>query len=128
MSTLIGRLLPAAFRRLQALSGVSILYHVHDELSVEVCAAVRTRPRITRSDVIDGIGFDAQRWDWLIAPGELVNPAGELITPAQGHWIERQSDGLIHLVTPDPNNSCWRYSDDTHIWRRIYTQEQTRQS
>lgn len=121
--TVLGRLIPATFRTLQRLTGVAVRYHYNDEQFISIELAVRTRPKPHRQDIVDGIGFDSLRWDWLIAPECLVDMSGNPIVPTVGHRIERLCDKLIHMVVRDPRENCWRWSDDSHAWRRVYTEE-----
>lgn len=125
MTTLLGRLLPVAFRQIQTLSGESVRYHVHSELVIDVPKAVLTRQRPTREEITDGVGFESRRWDWLIDPDCLVDSNGDCIVPDVGHRIERVCDGSIYLVTANSRGLCWHWSDSTEIWRRIYCEAQS---
>lgn len=123
--TLLGRLLPVAFRQIQTLAGEPIRYHVHRDLIVDIPKAVLTRQKPTREEITDAVGFESRRWDWLIDPDCLIDASGDCIVPDIGHRIERVCDSAIYLVTANTRGSCWHWSDSTEVWRRVYTEAQT---
>ena len=120
--TVLARVLIAARRSLLALNGVEIRYWIDTETFLTF-RAVRTKPKPIRQDIVDGIGIDSYRWDWLIAPDCLVDADGNKIEPQVGHRIERVCDELFHDVVRDPKENCFRWSDDTQVWLRVYTNE-----
>jgi len=122
--TVLGQVTRLQYQTLLALNGVEIRYHLDNETFVPL-RAVRTKPKPTRQDIIDGIGIDSYRWDWLIDPECLVDADGNRIVPQVGHRIERICDELMHDVVHDPRENCFRWSDDSQAWMRIYTQEFT---
>lgn len=117
------RLHQAAWRTAQSTNGESVVYHVHSTVSINIELAVLTQPKTGRVDITDSVGFESRRWHWLIDPNDLVLPNGNVIIPAHGHWIIRV-DGSKYIVTPDNNDLCWRWSDASQVWRRVFCQEQ----
>ena len=109
----------AAWRTLQRIRGVGIVYHVTTTKSLDIERAVLTQPRANR---IDGdIGLAMRQWQWLIDPEDLSINEEQLI-PAEGHWIMHGT--TRYKLTPgEGNNLVWRWSDAMHIWRRVFVEE-----
>jgi hypothetical protein len=113
----------AAWRSLQLIKGEAVVYNVHSTVSISIELAVLTQPKTGRIDITDSVGFESRRWNWLIDPNDLVLPNRTVIIPAHGHSITR-GDGSKYIVTPDNNDLCWRWSDASQVWRRVFCQEQ----
>lgn len=109
----------AAWRTLQRIRGELITYHITTTLSIEIALAVLTQPKAYR---VDGdIGLAARQWHWLIDPADLsIND--EQIIPQEGHWIMR-GDERYKLTPGEGNSLVWRWSDASHVWRRIFVEE-----
>jgi hypothetical protein len=113
-----------AWRHLQRFHGEAIEYHTDDETTIEIALAVLTRPNATQVNVSEAVTFDSRNWNWLIDPEDLVSVDGHPITPEQGNWIIRVSDGTKYSLQPGPaGDLVWRWSDGNHIWRRVYCEE-----
>lgn len=84
-------------------------------------AVIITRPGEAQVDLDDNFTLESKQWDILIDPAKLVDSSGNTFEPSLGHQIIR-TGGLVYRVKPgDGANTCWRWSDGLHTWRRVHT-------
>ena len=124
MTTPTDSLKIAAWRTLQRIMGEPIVYHLNTTQSIAIELAVLTQPKANRIDT-EGIGLAVRQWHWLIDPDDL-SFQNERVIPTEGHWIMRgpASNAERYKLTPgEGKNLVWRWSDSSHVWRRIFVEE-----
>lgn len=110
----------AAWRTLQQILGEPIVYHITTTQSIAIERAVLTQPKANRIDT-EGIGLAVRQWHWLIDPADL-SIDNEQIVPTEGHWIMR-GEARYKLTPGEGKNLVWRWSDASHVWRRVFVEE-----
>lgn len=111
-----------AWTTLKALRGETVRYHV-GSASVEL-TAVFAKPDASQVDTEDNLVLESRAWDVLIDPAwpSSAPAAFSGLEPGRGHKIVR-ADGSTYFVQPsDSNQTCWRWSDALHTWRRVHTE------
>lgn len=96
--------------------------YTRGDLSIEM-VAVATRPETRQIDGGEQFVTQSRELDWLVAPDEMVDEDGTQIEPAKRATITRASGEVYRVMPTDSTEHSWRWSDPTHAWRRIHTQQ-----
>ncbi len=113
--------LDSHFSTLQATLGRGVTYGA-GSTSVEL-VAVKSRPRLGRDAIQDGVTHTSRNWDWLVSAKELVNEDGEFIEPLKGHTVTDDKGKRFKVLTIPGENKAWRWSDGQEVFLRIFTEE-----